>query len=135
MGRKALAYINFELPAYEFTEFAHTTSAPELYSFLAEFAKLLHSPKIVSLKGSQQKAIYKAHGMIPGPLPLPEFLPWSMAGFIRMNQDFSKQHTILNSTPDTFNQDVFIFNLKFYGAMAIALDQKPLLPLILPIKQ
>ncbi len=127
---KALAYINFELPAYEFTEFAHTTSAPELYSFLAEFAKVAPQPENCFPQGiategyiqgtwddSWSYTIAGVPSMVNGGLYTDE------SGF------FETTYHSQFDTPDTFNQDVFIFNLKFYGAMAIALDQKPLLPL------
>ena len=43
---KTLAFINFELPAYEFGTYTSTYSAPEMYTMLADYANTFpYSPE------------------------------------------------------------------------------------------
>jgi Iap family predicted aminopeptidase len=130
---KSLMYINFELPAYEFGSTTHVASTPEYYNFIAEFAKTSPQPEGcfpdgIATEGYQQATwsddwSYTAAG-----------IPAMVNGFLYDEKgevyDFYKTtyHSQMDN-PDTYNEKVMDFNIKFYGALAIAVDQVPVVPL------
>ena len=127
---KTLAYINFELPAFEFSESVHVASTPELYSFIKDFAATSPQPEGcypggILTDGYQQFTYsddwsYTAAGvpgMINGFLITPD-------GEDVYNFYYTTYHSQFDA-PDTYNENVLDFNLRFYGSMAIALDQTP----------
>ncbi len=132
---KAVAYINSELPAYPFSEKTYTASTPELYSFIREFETSAPQPvnsfpggfvpEGVSQTARSGDWAYTAAG-----------IPALVNGFMRDPETgrdvypfyYSMYHTQYD-TSATFDRDVFAFNLRFYGAMAMAFDQKPVLAL------
>ena len=130
---KALAYINFELPAYEFDRSTYISATPELHGLLDDFIAGVSTPvgcfqegirtKIFPLTTWSDDWSYSIAG-----------IPAVVSGFVYNSKgDFNEFHnTIYHSQfddPDTFNQDVFEFNLRFYGLLALELDQSPILEL------
>lgn len=132
---KTLAFINFELPAYEFDTYTSTYSAPEMYSMLDYFAnEYKFSPDPVGCfpdgvltEGYQTYTYsddfsYYAAGV-----------PSTVNGFLLqkdMETVFPFYEKIYHSqydTPDTYNEAVMSFNLKYYGALAMYIDQTPAL--------
>lgn len=132
---KTLSFINFELPAYEFANYTSTYSAPEMYSMLRYFAKEYpYSPKPegcfsegVLTEGYQTYTYsddfsYYAAGV-----------PSTVNGFL-LQKDmetvfpfYEKIYHTQYDTPDTYNGAVMDFNLKYYGALAMYIDQTPAL--------
>lgn len=132
---KTLAFLNFELPAYEFDTYTSTYSAPEMYSMLSYFANEYEYspdpqgcfPDGVLTDGYQTYTYsddfsYYAAGV-----------PSTVNGFL-LQQDmenvFPFYVDIYHSqydTPDTYNEAVMDFNLKYYGALAMYIDQTPAL--------
>lgn len=134
---KTLAFINFELPAYEFDTYTSTYSAPEMYAMLDYFAnEYAYSPDPVGCfpdgvltEGYQTYTYsddfsYYAAGV-----------PSTVNGFLLqkdMETVFPFYENIYHSqydTPDTYNEDVMNFNIQYYGALAMYIDQNPALDL------
>lgn len=132
---KTLAFLNFELPAYEFDTYTSTYSAPEMYAMLDYFAnEYPYSPDPegcfpdgVLTEGYQTYTYsddfsYYAAGV-----------PSTVNGFLLqkdMETVFPFYMDIYHSqydTPDTYNEAVMDFNLKYYGALAMYIDQTPAL--------
>lgn len=132
---KTLAFLNFELPAYEFDTYTSTYSAPEMYAMLDYFAnEYPYSPDPegcfpdgVLTEGYQTYTYsddfsYYAAGV-----------PSTVNGFLLqkdMETVFPFYVDIYHSqydTPDTYNDAVMDFNLKYYGALAMYIDQTPAL--------
>ena len=132
---KTLAFINFELPAYEFGTYTSTYSAPEMYSMLDYFVnEYEYSPKPegcfpdgVLTEGYQTYTYsddfsYYAAGV-----------PSTVNGFLLqrdMETVFPFYIDIYHSqydTPDTYNEAVMKFNIQYYGALAMYIDQTPAL--------
>lgn len=132
---KTLAFINFELPAYEFDTYTSTYSAPEMYAMLDYFAnEYPYSPDPegcfpdgVLTEGYQTYTYsddfsYYAAGV-----------PSTVNGFLLqkdMETVFPFYVDIYHSqydTPDTYNEAVMDFNIKYYGALAMYIDQTPAL--------
>lgn len=132
---KTLAFLNFELPAYEFDTYTSTYSAPEMYAMLDYFAnEYPYSPDPEGcfpdgvLTGGYQTYTYSddfsyyAAGV-----------PSTVNGFLLqedMETVFPFYVDIYHSqydTPDTYNEAVMDFNIKYYGALAIYIDQTPAL--------
>lgn len=130
---QALAYINFELPAYEFAESVRTDTTPELYTLLQEFVadgapepEGCYPEGIISDGYAQftysDDFSYTAAG-----------IPSMVNGFLLTpdGEDvFDFYYTTYHSQfdiPETYNQAVLQFNLDFYGSLAMAIDQTPAL--------
>lgn len=132
---KTLAFLNFELPAYEFDTYTSTYSAPEMYAMLDYFSnEYPYSPDPegcfpdgVLTEGYQTYTYsddfsYYAAGV-----------PSTVNGFLLqkdMETVFPFYVDIYHSqydTPDTYNGAVMDFNLKYYGALAMYIDQTPAL--------
>ena len=132
---KTLAFINFELPAYEFDTYTSTYSAPEMYTMLDYFANEYgYSPDPVGCfpdgvltEGYQTYTYsddfsYYAAGV-----------PSTVNGFLLqkdMETVFPFYVDIYHSqydNPDTYNEAVMNFNIQYYGALAMYIDQTPAL--------
>ncbi len=132
---KTLSFINFELPAYEFDTYTSTYSAPEMFTMLDYFANEYdYSPDPVGcfpdgvLTGGYQTYTYSddfsyyAAGV-----------PSTVNGFLLqedMETVFPFYENIYHSqydNPDTYNEAVMNFNIQYYGALAMYVDQTPAL--------
>ena len=132
---KTLAFINFELPAYEFDKYTSTYSAPEMYKMIDYFVnKCEFSPKPV---GCFEEGIltegYQTYTYSDDFSYYVAGVPSTVNGFILqkdMENVFSFYVDIYHSqydTPDTYNENVMKFNLSYYGALAMFIDQNPAL--------
>lgn len=134
---RTLAFVNFELPAYEFDTYTSTYSAPEMFAMLDYFANEYElSPQPEGcfpdgvLTGGYQTYTYSddfsyyAAGV-----------PSTVNGFL-LKQDMEtpfdfyiqRYHSQYDS-PDTYNELVMAFNTKYYGALVMYLDRMPALSL------
>ena len=132
---KTLAFINFELPAYEFDTYTSTYSAPEMYSMLRYFAnEFPYAPKPegcfpdgVLTEGYQTYTYSDDFSYYVAGVPS------TVNGFLLqrdMETVFPFYEEIYHSqydTPDTYNEAVMEFNLKYYGALAMYINQTPAL--------
>ena len=132
---KTLAFINFELPAYEFDKYTLTYSAPEMYSMIDYFAnKCELSP---NPEGCFQNGIltegYQTYTYSDDFSYYAAGVPTMINGFLLqkdMENVFPFYIDIYHSqydTPETYNEKVMRFNLSYYGAFAMFIDQNPAL--------
>ena len=132
---KTLAFINFELPAYEFDKYTLTYSAPEMYSMIDYFAnKCELSP---NPEGCFQDGIltegYQTYTYSDDFSYYAAGVPSMINGFLLqkdMENVFPFYIDIYHSqydTPETYNEKVMRFNLSYYGAFAMFIDQNPAL--------
>lgn len=133
---KTLAFLNFELPAYEFDTYTSVYSAPELYRLIDAFVDKGPAPEPVGCfpdgvltEGYQTYTYsddfsYYAAGV-----------PSTVNGFL-LQKDmesvfpfyYNYYHTNFD-TAETYDEDVLRFNLSFYGTLAMFIDQMPALML------
>ena len=132
---KTLAFINFELPAYEFDKYTSTYSAPEMYSMIDYFANdFEYSPDPV---GCFEDGIvtegYQTYTYSDDFSYYVAGVPSTVNGFLLqkdMENVFPFYIDIYHSqydTPETYNENVMKFNLSYYGAFAMFIDQHPAL--------
>ena len=130
---KALAYINFELPAYEFGDKITIASTPEFHTFLSEFTKTAPQPEGCFPGGLSDAWVqqttwadqwsYNSAGV-----------PGLHNGFIEDEEGVTYEfyENIYHSQYDTealYNEAVFDFHHKLYGALVMAFDNNPALAL------
>lgn len=131
---KTLAFINFELPAFEFGTYTSVYSAPEFYSLIDTFVNRGFAPEPVGcfpdgvLTEGYQTYTYSDDFSyyVAG-------VPSTVNGFLLqkdMETVFPFYHNYYHTNFDTaeiYNENVADFNLKFYGTFAIFIDQLPAL--------
>ena len=132
---KTLAFLNFELPAYEFDTYTSTYSAPEMYAMLDYFAN--EYPYSPDPEGCFPDGIltegYQTYTYSDDFSYYAAGVPSTVNGFLLqkdMETVFPFYVDIYHSqydTPDTYNEAVMDFNLKYYGALAMYIDQTPAL--------
>jgi Iap family predicted aminopeptidase len=133
---KALTYINFELPAFEFESVTRTDSVPELQTFISNFAKNdINAPQPVGafpdgvVDGLDTYSYsddfsYQLAG-----------IPSAINGFLFKsdNSDANEfYYEIYHSQYDNksiYNEAVLKYSLEFYGSLAMAIDKNPALEL------
>ena len=134
---KTLAFLNFELPAYEFSTYTSTYSAPEMYAMLDYFAN--EYPYSPDPEGCFPDGVltdgYQTYTYSDDFSYYAAGVPSTVNGFLLqkdMETVFPFYVNIYHSqydTPSTYNGAVMDFNLKYYGALAMYIDQTPALSL------
>ncbi|MDR0917080.1 MAG: M28 family peptidase [Oscillospiraceae bacterium] len=130
---KIVAFINFELPAYEFASYTYTHSAPESYGLVERYTNSEYAAKPVGvypdgiLTDGYQTYTYSDDFSyyVSG---VPSFIN----GFlIDVENDgdvydfyYKYYHTNFD-TKDTYNAAVLEWQLKFYGGLGIFIDNTP----------
>ena len=134
---KTLAFINFELPAYQFDKYTSTYSAPEMYSMIDYFAnkcELSPNPEGCFEDGIVTEG-YQTYTYSDDFSYYVAGVPSTVNGFLLqkdMENVFPFYIDIYHSqydTPETYNKNVMRFNLSYYGAFAMFIDQNPALRL------
>jgi len=130
---KTVAYINFELPAYEFSDTVYVASTPVLQSFIGGFIADTANPLDVFENGIHPEVLMETSWADNFSYSLAG-VPSAHNGFIiDENGDvFPFYETHYHSNYDdvnTYNAAVMAYNIKFYGALAMAFDQNPFLEL------
>lgn len=123
---KAVANINFELPAYEHTDSSEIRAVYELKNYLESFAKT-----VPSVDG-----VYKEGVSVVAPLRTwSDDYSFSLAGVPAMRNDFQDSefmrthyHSQLD-TDETYNEKAFLFHHNLYGMLGIYYDQTAVVPL------
>ncbi|MDO4553099.1 MAG: S-layer homology domain-containing protein, partial [Bacillota bacterium] len=132
---KTLAFINFELPAYEFGTYTSTYSAPEMYKMLDYFVNkypLSPDPEGCFPDGVKT-AGYQTYTYSDDFSYYAAGVPSTVNGFLLqedMETPFDFYIDIYHSqydVPETYDEDVMNFNLTYYGALAMFIDQMPAL--------
>ena len=123
---KAVANINFELPAYEHTDSSEIRAVYELKNYLENFAKLV--PAV--------DGVYKEGVSVVAPLRTwSDDYSFSLAGIPAMRNDFQDgefMRTHYHSqfdTDETYNEKAFKFHHNLYGLLGIYYDQTAVVPL------
>lgn len=132
--QKTLAFLNFELPAYEFDTYTTTYSAPEMFSMLRDFAQEAPKPENCFPEGVLTEG-YPTYTYSDDFSYYAAGVPSMVNGFLLqkdMETVFPFYEEIYHSnfdTKETYNENVMRFNMKYYGAMAMYIDRLPALPL------
>lgn len=132
---KTLAFINFELPAYEFDTYTSSYSAPEMYAMLDYFVNdYPYSPEPEGcFPGGVLTEGYQTYTYSDDFSYYAAGVPSTVNGFLLqkdMENVFPFYVDIYHSqydTPETYNEAVMTFNIKYYGALAMYIDQSPAL--------
>ncbi len=132
---KTLAFVNFELPAYEFDTYTSSYSPPELYNMLDFFANtypLSPAPEGCFPDGVLTEG-YQTYTYSDDFSYYAAGVPTVINGFL-LQQDmenvfdfYLKYYHSNYDLPDTYNEAVMTFNLKYYTAMTMYFDQMPAL--------
>lgn len=132
---KTLAFINFELPAYEFGDYTMSYSAPEMYTMIKSFAEkypLSPEPKGCFAEGIKSEG-YQTYTYSDDFSYYAAGVPSLVNGFL-FEEDmetvwpFHREiHHSQDDTKDTYNEKVMEFNADYYGTFAIFTDQMPAL--------
>jgi Iap family predicted aminopeptidase/LysM repeat protein len=133
---RTLAFLNFELPAYEFADYTSVCSAPEFYSLIDRFVNEETSPKPVNAfpEGIKTEG-YQTYTYSDDFSYYAAGVPAFINGFL-LQEDmetvfpFYEQYYHTNfDTKEIYDEDVARFNTEFYGALAIRVDRTPALEL------
>jgi len=133
---KIRAFINFELPAYEFADYTSVYSVPELYTMIDKFVNDEPSPKPEGVfKDGIKTEGYQSYTYSDDFSYYTAGVPSTVNGFLLQEDmetvfDFYKNyyHTDYDNK-DTYNDDVMKFTIDFYGAFGIYIDKQPALEL------
>lgn len=132
---KTLAFVNFELPAYEFDTYTSTYSPPELYNMLDFFANtypLAPAPEGCFPDGVLTEG-YQTYTYSDDFSYYAAGVPSVINGFLLQQDmenvfDFYLNYYHSNyDLPDLYNEAVMTFNLQYYTAMTMYFDQMPAL--------
>ena len=130
---QTIAYINFELPAYEFSDTMYVASTPALQSFINGFIADAADPVGIFPGGIHPETLQETSWADNFSYSIAG-VPSAHNGFINDEEGevfpFYETHYHSNfDNADTYNADVMAYNIKFYGALAMAFDQNPFLAL------
>lgn len=132
---KTLAFINFELPAYEFGSYTSVYSAPEMYSMIDYYVNeypLSQNP-VNCFPDGVKTAGYQTYTYSDDFSYYAAGVPSTVNGFL-LQEDMEtvfpfyvdRYHSQFDD-PSTYDKDVMDFNIKFYGGLAQYIDQTPAL--------
>lgn len=127
---RILTFVNFELPAYQFAGYTYVTSAPELYTLIDRFVNesgLAPQPEGCFPEGVKTEG-YPTYTYSDDFSYYVAGVPGTCNGFL-MTEDqqdvypfyYERYHSQFDD-PDTFDEAVFTFNTRFYGALVMAID-------------
>lgn len=132
---KTLAFVNFELPAYEFADYTSVYSAPEMFSMIDYFVNEYPlSPKPVNcFPAGVKTAGYQTYTYSDDFSYYAAGVPSTVNGFL-LQEDMEtvfpfyveRYHSQFDD-PSTYDKDVMEFNIKFYGALVSYIDKTPAL--------
>ncbi len=132
---KTLAFVNFELPAYEFADYTSVCSAPEMYSLIDTFVNdYALSPKPVNCFSQGVKTDgYQTYTYSDDFSYYAAGVPSTVNGFL-LQEDMESVFPFYidyyhsqNDNYTIYNKDVMDFNIKFYGALVSYIDESPAL--------
>jgi len=132
---KTLAFVNFELPAYEFADYTSVYSAPEMYSMIDYYVNeySLSPDPVNCFSGGVKTAGYQTYTYSDDFSYYAAGVPSTVNGFLLqedMETVFPFYENYYHSNfddPSTYDKDVMDFNIKFYGALVSYIDKTPAL--------
>ncbi len=132
---KTLAFVNFELPAYEYADYTSVYSAPEMFSMIDYFVNEYPlSPNPVNCFSSGVKTEgYQTYTYSDDFSYYAAGVPSTVNGFL-LQEDMEtvfpfyidRYHSQFDDS-STYDKDVMDFNIKFYGALVSYIDKTPAL--------
>lgn len=132
---KTLAFVNFELPAYEFADYTSVYSAPEMYSMIDYYVNeypLSPDPAGCFPSGVKTDG-YQTYTYSDDFSYYIAGVPSTVNGFL-LQEDMEtvfpfyieRYHSQFDD-PSTYDKDVMDFNIKFYGSLVSYIDKTPAL--------
>lgn len=126
-----LAYLNFELPAYDFGNTHYTAAAPELFALLESFRKRLPE-ELTSFRGDPYQTGYSQFSWSDDWSYTAAGVPGMVNGFLlnkagEVNEFFIDTYHSQYDHPDTYDEEMLAHHLKLYGLLTLHLDEMPLL--------
>ncbi|MDR0905308.1 MAG: M28 family peptidase [Oscillospiraceae bacterium] len=130
---KIISFINFELPAYAFSSYTYTQSAPESYGLVQKYTESEYAakpegayPDGILTDGFQTYTYsddfsYYVSGV-------PSFINGMLLDLKNGSDAFDfyyKYYHTNYDTKETYNEAVFDWQLKFYGGLGIFIDNTP----------
>ncbi len=132
---KTLAFVNFELPAYQFADYTSVVSAPEMYSMIDYYVNQYPlSPEPVNcFPGGVKTDGYQTYTYSDDFSYYAAGVPSTVNGFL-LQEDMETvfpfyvdyYHSQFDS-PEIYDKNVMDFNIKFYGALVSYIDKTPAL--------
>jgi Iap family predicted aminopeptidase len=133
-----LAFINFELNAYEFADYTYSATAPELYSMMASFTESEDKPS-PKPEGVFEEGIlldgYQTYTYSDDFSYYEAGVPCVINGFLLTADGddvfpfyYEYYHTNFD-TKDTYDEDVLRFSMAYYGALGLHITGTPALEL------
>jgi len=132
---KTLAFVNFELPAYEFADYTSVYSAPEMYSMIDYYVNeySLSPDPSGCFPSGVKTAGYQTYTYSDDFSYYIAGVPSTVNGFL-LQEDMEtvfpfyieRYHSQFDD-PSTYDKDVMDFNIKFYGALVSYIDKTPAL--------
>lgn len=132
---KTLAFVNFELPAFQFADYTSVYSAPEMYSMIDYYVNQYPlSPEPVNCFPAGVKTDgYQTYTYSDDFSYYAAGVPSTVNGFL-LQEDMEsvfpfyvdRYHSQFDD-PATYNKNVMDFNIKFYGALVSYIDSTPAL--------
>jgi len=132
---KTLAFVNFELPAYEFADYTTVYSAPEMYSMIDYFVNEypLSPDPVNCFPNGVKTAGYQTYTYSDDFSYYAAGVPSTVNGFLLQEDMETVFPFYVNTyhsnfdTPDTYDKDVMDFHIKFYGVLVSYIDKTPAL--------
>jgi len=132
---KTLAFVNFELPAYEFADYTSVYSAPEMYSMIDYYVNeySLSPDPSGCFPGGVKTDGYQTYTYSDDFSYYIAGVPSTVNGFL-LQEDMEtvfpfyveRYHSQFDD-PSTYDKDVMDFNIKFYGSLVSYIDKTPAL--------
>lgn len=127
---KTLAYINFELPGYEFGNTNYTAAAPELFGLLETFRQVLPE-ELKEFRGDVYETGYQQFSWSDDWSYTAAGVPGMVNGFLLdkqggVNDYFIEKYHSQFDDPDTYDKAMLEYHLKIYGCLALFLIGQPI---------
>ncbi len=127
---KTLAYLNFELPGYEFGNTNYTAAAPELFGLLETFQQALPEG-LNAFRDDPYETGFRQFSWSDDWSYTAAGVPGMVNGFLldkqnRVNDFFIEKYHSQFDHPDTYDKDMLAYNIKLYGCLALFLVEQPL---------
>lgn len=126
---RTLAYINFELPGYEFGNTNYTAAAPELFGLLQRFQQALPEA-LRAFRGDPYETGFPQFSWSDDWSYTAAGVPGMVNGFLQNKKGFvndffiTKYHSQFDH-PDTYDEEMLAYHLKLYGCLALFLVGQP----------
>ena len=130
---KTLAYLNFELPAFHFPDSHYTAAAPELFTMLECFRRVLPE-NLKAFRGDPYETGYRQFSWSDDWSYTAAGVPGMVNAFLtnkrgEVNEFFVTTYHSQFDNPDTYDEEMLRHHVQLYGLMTLYLADMPLLML------